>query len=598
MRLLGTYLWKEWRDHRVVLVGMVVAVPLLLAVMGLSLTPTSLDGDGYPHSGKRDGFAVLVALACLTIFVVSLATDLVPGEARRGHRWFLERLPGGLGAAFRGKLLLFAGGGALFAAYAYVAVAVMCRVVSGYWPSLPSPGTVIWATAIAALWIFAMSCALPRGALSLPALAALALLLALPAILLPTLGPWHTPDWWVRWESGALWTVGGVFAAWVAFRRRGLLRAGRACLAVAAVCAMPYWADAAHDAWDWNRKSVVVIDHAFLGEGARFAFVNRSREGVGGSVPLAPVIVDLRDGSEREVGTKMSKFDSAGCAPPYCLPYRFAYLWDTRNPFAAWTNYDTRTATERARVTDEDWAEARRARAIWRFADGRCAWWNGARLVVGEAEEPRVHGGWPCGLGLGCLNPRGYYDFERERFYLRRDLALRGEDVWIRPGSWLTRKGPELRLLDPDANAFSPALGFAEKDEICAILDDGRVVVFRRDDGMLLVTPETGSVTGIVLPEGFESGTILEPGRAPLRTPDGKRVFMLYRDGRTERPPTPYRSACVREDGGAFVATAPLDGCAGFLGCPAENEVLVRDDRAIYRLRFGSDEAQEIWRVR
>jgi hypothetical protein len=598
MRLLGTYLWKEWRDHRAVLVGMVLAVPLLLVVMGLSLPRTALDGSDVYASNKRSGFAAMAALACFALFVVSLATDLVPGEARRGHRWFLERLPGGLGAAFRGKLGIFALGGALFAAYGYLAAAVMCRVVAGEWPSPPSLGTPTWIIAIVALWTFAVSCSLPRGALSLPAVAALALLLALPAILLWMLGPWRSTDAWVRWESGALWAAGGVVAAWVAFRRRGLLRAGRACLAVGAVCAMPYWADAAHDAWDWHRKSVVVIEHSFLGEGGAYAFVNRAREGVGGGSPVAPVIVDLRDGSAREVGTRLCRFDAAGCAPPHHLPYRFAYLWDagTRNDLSY---YDTRTATERARMTEEDWSAARRARPIWRFADGRTAWWNGARLVVGEVEEPGVrHGGSPCGLGLETWTPRGYYDFGRERYYPCRGLALRGEHVWVRPGGWLTRKRTEHRLFDPDANAFSPALGFAEKDEVRAILDDGRVVVFRSGDGTLLVAPEDGAVTRIAMPKGFENGAIFEPGGAPMRTPDGGRIFMLYRDGRIETPPGPYRSACVRQDGDAFVATAALDGCVAFLGCPTDDEVIVHDDRAIYRLRFGSDVKEEIWRVR
>jgi hypothetical protein len=162
-----------------VLVGMVLAVPLLLVVMGLALPRTALEdrGMGRP-SGGRDDFAAIASLACFALFVASLATDLVPGETRRGHRWFLERLPGGLGAAFRGKLVLFAVGGAFFAAYGYLAAAVTCRLVAGAWPAAPSPDAATWIIAIVALWTFAVSCALPRGALSLPGVAALALLLA------------------------------------------------------------------------------------------------------------------------------------------------------------------------------------------------------------------------------------------------------------------------------------------------------------------------------------------------------------------------------------------------------------------------------------
>jgi hypothetical protein len=124
------------------------------------------------------------------------------------------------------------------------------------------------------------------------------------------------------------------------------------------------------------------------------------------------------------------------------------------------------------------------------------------------------------------------------------------------------------------------------------------VVVLRRGEGTLLITPETGSATRVAMPEAFESGTILEPGRTPLRTPDGRRIFLLCRDHRLETPPGPYRSLWVREDGDAFVATAALDSCVTFLGCPTDDSVIVHDGRAIYRLRFGSDAREEIWRAR
>lgn len=600
MRLLGSYLWKEWRDHRAVLVGLVLAVPLLLVVMGLSLPRKALEslGDQAPHGSI--GFAAFAALACLALFVVSLATDLVPGEARRGHRWFLERLPGGLGAAFRGKIMLFTVGAALFAAYGYLGGATTCRLIVGEWPPAPSPGATTWIIAIVALWTFAVSCALPRGALSLPAVAALALLLALPAILLWMLYPSQEPIAWWRWESGTLWTVGAIVAAWAAFRRRGFLRAGRACLVVGALCAMPYWADATYDAWDWHRHSAVEIEQVFLGEGGSYAFVNRNRAGADWSKsPAAPVIVDLRSGGEREVGSKLCRF-TVGWTVPYGLPHRFVYLWHLASNDAV--EFDTRTA-ERALPTDEERLAACRERPVWRFADGRVAWFREFRLVIGGesggVEEPLMKGGCsPCGLGLECWAPRGYYDFGRERFFLARDLKLRGEQVWVRPGAWLTGKKQEYKLFDPNANVFTPALGFAARDEVCAILDDGQVVIYRRGEGTLRIAPESGAVTRIPMPAGFESGGIVEPYRAPMRTPGGKRVFLLCKDRRLEDPPGSYWSALLRQDADGFAATAPLECCATFLGCPTDDDVIVHDDRAIYRLHFGSDTREEIWRVR
>jgi hypothetical protein len=590
MRVFLTYLWKEWRDHRAVLVGMVLAVPALMVVAGLMLPSRSLDNEA---------FAPFVALACLTLFVVSLATDLVPGEARRGHRWLLERLPGGLGAAFRGKLVIFAGGAALFAAYGYFAGAATCRLVAGVWPAQPAMGTTEWIIAIAALWTFAVSCSLPRGALSLPAVAALVLLLALPAILLWMLYPSRGPEAWWRWESGALWTIGAVVASWAAFRRSGFLRAGRACLVVSAVCATPYWADAAHEAWDWSRHSVVHIDEVLLGEGGNYAFVNRDRVGANGSSHAAPVIIDLRTGAAREAGSKLSRF-SAEWSGNRLLDHAFIRLWQAGNRDA--TALSGRTA-ERANPTVEDYEAASRARPLWRFPDGHTAWLRGGTLVTeaeGGGSEVLLKDAWsPCGLGLESWTPRGYYDLARRRGFAARDLALRGERVWIRPGAWLTRKMNEYRLFDPDTNAFAPALGFAKVADVAAILDDGRVIASCKDSSLALLVPETGLATGIATPPGFEHCFVWSPSRFPVRTPGGKRVLQLiHDDGSSDLTADRYACVFVRQEGDRFVATAATKGLPTLLGCPTDDTVLVHDHRAIYRLRFGSDEKEEIWRVR
>jgi hypothetical protein len=308
------------------------------------------------------------------------------------------------------------------------------------------------------------------------------------------------------------------------------------------------------------------------------------------------VIVDLRTGAEREIGNKFGRF---GGDWPYHWPQRFANLYDIRRNDLVY--FDARTAVERDRPSDDEWLAARRARPVWRYPDGRFAWLRGGGLVIsgqsGDIEEPRMkHGSSPCGLGLETWTPRGFYDFGRERFIPRRGLALRGETVWIRPGAWLTRKGAEFRLFDPDTDRFEPALGFVAKDEICAILDDGRVLVRRNGEGMLRIVPESGVTARVGMPRGLGDGTLLYQCRA--RTPGGRRIFMIYRDGRIETPPGPLRSACVRQDGEDFVATAALDGYAMFLGCPTDDEVIVHDGRSLWRLRFGSDQREEIWRAK
>jgi hypothetical protein len=453
--------------------------------------------------------------------------------------------------------------------------------------------------AIVTLWTFAASCSLPRGALSLPAVAALALLLALPAIALWMLFPAEGPAAWWRWESGVLWTVGGVGAAWVAFRCRGFLRAGRACLAVGAVCATPYWADAAHDAWSWHRHSVVDVREVLLGEGGNYAFVNRLREGVGGTSPAVPVSVDLRTGTAREVGDKFNRF-GADWVGHRLVDHAFIHLWKAGSGDT--TVLDGRTA-QPAHPSAEEQKAARRARPVWRFPDGHTAWFIGGWLVTeaaGGGFEILMKDAWsPCGLGFESWTPRGYYDLSRRRHFAARDLALRGERVWIRPGAWLTHKKLDYRLFDPDSNAFAPALGFAGTSDVVAILDDGRVVASCRDGGLVLITPETGVVAHPVMPPGFERCGVWEQFRAPIRVPSGKRVLQLFHDdGTSHLTEERYACAFVRQDGDALQATAPMNGLVTLVGCPTDDEVIVHDDRAIYRLRFGSDAREEIWRVR
>ncbi|MFI5401464.1 MAG: hypothetical protein ACHQ1G_00795 [Planctomycetota bacterium] len=596
MRLLGTYLWKEWRDHRAVLVGMVVAVPALLVVMGFSLPRTALD-----VASQRAGFAALASFACFVLFVVSLAADLVPGEARRGHRWFLERLPGGLGAAFRGKLVLFVAGAAFFATYGYLAAALSCRIVAGDWPSLLSPTTVTWILADIALWVFAVSCALPRGALSLPAAGALALLLALPVLVCWQFDPWGRPKhWWDGAPLLALWGFGAIVAARVAFRRPGFLGAGRACLVVGAVCALPYWADAAHDAYLIGVNSRPVIMGGFVGEGGRYAFLNRGRRdtvdrsGWSERIDFPPVIVDLETGAVREM-PYVSSWDSIlyfeSCPQRYVTLLRW-----TRSNGAYSTGldrqvFDARTA-EPAQPTPDDLNAAQRATTPRRLPDGRRVWSTGGRLEAGAQDGPGAvladKWGWGQECGLGFSHGKFLYDPWRQRVYDRGSFGLKGYyGLWIRPGRWLVKKNDSPELFDPDTRTLSLAIGL-KKMVSPMMLDDGRV--FGRDgERVILVDPETGATAEPNLPPGFH---IMDPMGSIRRTPDGRRVFVLW-DGKS-------RGAFARYDpeSGTFATTAITDGYPTLRGCATDDTAIVTNLDALLRLRFGSEEREEIWRVR
>ena len=135
MKTLSIYLWKEWRDHRSVLIGMLVAVPLLMAVAGLTLPSRAFE---------EGGLAGFTALGCLAIYVFSLSTDLVPGEVRRGTLSLLRRLPAGLHTAFLAKLVLFCAGGVAFLVYGYLAGGATSVLAGGDFPALPRLWTGDW----------------------------------------------------------------------------------------------------------------------------------------------------------------------------------------------------------------------------------------------------------------------------------------------------------------------------------------------------------------------------------------------------------------------------------------------------------------------
>lgn len=255
--------------------------------------------------------------------------------------------------------------------------------------------------------------------------------------------------------------------------------------------------------------------------------------------------------------------------------------------------FDARTA-ERARPGKEELHEASRSAAPWRLPDGRRVWSFANRLEADAADggveilEARWDVGSTCGLGFEFS--RRFYDLTRRRFYDRDAIGLRRySQVRIRSGRWLVRKSYKgaYELLDPDSREFTPAAGIEAGDWVCAMLDDSRVIV-RREKAVLLVDPVTGVTVSVPAPAGA-----WVHGYDRCRTPDGRQVFLVSDRG---------RGALARFDPAtatfAMAAWVKLEGYRFLLGCPTDDEAIVHDGSAIWRLHFGSDEREEIWRVR
>jgi len=600
------YLWKEWRDHRSILIGMAVAVPVLLVVAGLSFPTKILEGDA---------FALIVALACLALFVFALSTDLVPGEVRRGTLRFLQRLPGGVRAAFRAKLALFLGGAVAFTAYGWLLGGLTSLAAAGTFPQARLTLDA-WPLAVFVVWTFALSCCLPRGVLSIPATAAVFALLAVPLLVFARLLPGLRPGIDAL-ATPLVWGGGGLLAAWLAFTRGrrhvgGWLRPARWVLAVGVCCALPWWAEAASDLYAWHYESEPRIRECVIGPGGRYAFVNRYAERPGVEAdgrsrrygPLGPVIVDLTTGSVVEEPPARSGFYATWRMRTSVQP--LVRLWRHEQDALF---YDGATAA-RTEPTTEVLRAAARATAPYRLPDGRRAWpledrlecddGHGGVAVLEEHWNDRERS--PCGLGVTAHNGQGYYDFARGRSYRRRDLDIRGHIVVVRTGRWLAAKrrgaggAMEFLLVDPETGATEPARGFEPDDRAYAfsicVHDDGRVLLARKG-ALVLIDPETGATETLATPRPLKA--IGEGGRVtnqPTRTPGGARVYLLFEEEGGQ--------VLTRFDGRELAVAGGTRGHVGMTlaGLVDEDTAIVEiDDRALWRVRFGSDQKEVLWTV-
>lgn len=92
-----TWLYKEWRDQRAIILGILIAIP--------GLTALAYVGFGEHLGGARLEMVGLTFLAiAVGLVVFAIAGDLFAGENRRGTIHALRRLPGGLGSSFLAKL--------------------------------------------------------------------------------------------------------------------------------------------------------------------------------------------------------------------------------------------------------------------------------------------------------------------------------------------------------------------------------------------------------------------------------------------------------------------------------------------------------------
>jgi hypothetical protein len=468
---LATYLWKEWRDQRVQVIGYALPVPLLMAIALLSIPGEWARADAMP---------TFVAIGGFLIGALTIASDLVPGELRRGRLDFLARLPCDLRVPFVAKTIFCGAALVGFCLYAWFwSTTLSAMLAGGRWfaPFEWSLQTrvanafqsreVRWdlldPLIVLATWIFAVSCWLPRGTLALPgALLVLALIGGPTALVLM-----NHHGFAIHGEELTalrLWLPAtALLAAALSFLRGA--RHGRRALRLAGwttagtlLAAAPVWAWTAnrwHDyvALDLKSDSLALMPVA-LGDGGRFVFANvqptiERYHGVVEAEAARPVVVDLVTGEARVVGSIETMFDLPGRQPSLATTPLALVLGEPRGDESRgffpvqnqsspteWSDgFDGRRGT---RLNGDEWKALLSRKLSIRdtilqsrnsivMPGGDRCWMNGRVLHVESPDgstatqefkaAPTVDFGWEaCGAGFRFGWLAGFVDVEARRF--------------------------------------------------------------------------------------------------------------------------------------------------------------------------------------
>ena len=488
-RLATLYLWKEWRDQRATL-GWLAAAMLLIAGGGMLLGPSR------PMSADPWLVVVTMGLAYLGV-LLTVGSDLLPGEIVRSRTSFLERLPAGLGAAFLAKFIFFLMVSVGAMVYGVLLLVLFSTIRTGAIPDRLFSDSYLFPALVffgPSLWVFTVSAWVPRNSLAIPGAAVLIAILGWPMWLALLSDMWHVSH--LREGAGfvLLCYVGAPMSAWYSFTRG--LRFGRsprraACRGIlfAVLFVSPAWALAGHRIYQFRTIDPTASDFrvwsdCIVGPNARFAFVTGYREGVLSSHVL---IVDLTTGEWRSEGT--GYWSSCPVASHHFRIRREGideeHAWIIRPGGGDPVMYDTRSALPEVDGPPSAFS---------------CA----ASLPAGIIDHGDLRNLRRRGLGFEVdLRRRGekeivrlYDPFRRKAFSLDclpEDIERYSHSTMIRPGRWLywdwNRDG--FLLVDPETGDYSEARGLVGPRSYGDIVEDGRVA--RLVDGTVrIIDPETG----------------------------------------------------------------------------------------------------------
>jgi hypothetical protein len=446
MRTFAVGLWKEWRDHRLVSVALLVALPVLVLASAWAFGDEVLPAD----FGPLTLFALCGAQA---LYVFAVASESFGGERRRGTLDFLRRLPRGLGRAFAAKLTMYVLGTVFALAWGALVAWLACvlfgpaRAVEDFAKALllPDPMITVVATAVFALglWTLLVSNMVPQGGAATVGAAILLGLLGVPVYLGLKAQPWvlGSPEPELLLPASALLGLPALLALGYAFLRGNRLLASAWSpswrgLAVVAVMACGGYA---WGAVEIDRALTIDpyaesfrIQNAYLGKGGRLLFVSVQRDalfdsmpsGANSRTPWQPWIVDLESGSWRVAGEFGGGWlplvvNNRHVAQP--IVQRYGYMSRDVGWFDGETGALKKVLPHDVRTQDVlEWQRASMPALAWhRDADGRAVWLEG-QDVVREGDDvplPRwfpgkqdlwtwpLPGGWSAAM-VSNENPR------------------------------------------------------------------------------------------------------------------------------------------------------------------------------------------------
>jgi len=556
MNLWRAYLWKEWREQRAGVVGVLLVVPLLFA---LAAATTWIGESSFLREALRPELAAAVG-ALLALLVIG--AELLPIERRRDTLGFLERLPGSLSAAFRAKLVFFALTtvlAALYAALLAVSIAWLWRgtsplaiEASGWMQAL----RFVLPTLGIATWVFAVSAWVPRGTMAFPAAVLCIAVLCWPAwLLFGAVGPLRP----LAWEPAAFLGVcalGACVSAGVSFvhgaRQRGSLRrAGILGLGTAALLLAPSWA--------WTALRI----HAYTSvdpESADF-HIQSARLGADGTRVELQACRELPcdDGVRRRVD-----------GPTHTL------LVDLDR--GSWEPATGRVAS---------------AAPSTELTNGRPLQAEDFGLPPGTSMGPAAGFGFAATLAAPADERTGWFDPFTCQFVSRAHLerlgfARTGMRCWIGPSGWLVVDQVarlHYRWSPVDGRPVEALRSFSPGDGITTMLLDGRVLAC--GDGNVFVVDLATDQRQEVRLQGFETGCIERLHRAddlPGHLANGLGL-PLYAGG-----PGWNALACFRGDTTTLRLTARSHARLQWLGSGrhwGESAIAIEDGRRIVRLELG-----------